>query len=201
MVVLAGLLGGCGAAGASFDPAGPCVVDGKVAGAYPDLEARLPDTFRGAAAGVVDSGRHCTEKALASLATHDLDEVRFAGATWDLGAGTGVTSVVFADPDANLPAAWIAEFYERGARAGKKTDNIETSRPTVSPGAEVAWRLDVLNDLSFQTTVTWQDGTFVRTVLVATPVGPGASRDAHDELVEAAVAATAAASAASAAAR
>lgn len=201
LVVLAAVVTGCRAAAASFDPAGPCVVDGKVAGAYPDLEARLPDRFREAAPGVVDSGRHCTPKALASLATHELDEVRFAGATWDLGGGTGVTSVVFADPDADLPAAWIAEFYERGARTGKKTDNLETSRPAISPGGGLAWRLDVLNDLSFQTTVTWQDGALVRTVLVATPVGPGASRGVHDSLVEAAVAATAASSAAAAAAR
>jgi hypothetical protein len=134
----------------------------------------------------VDSGRNCSDGALGSLVSHDLDEIRFAGATWDLGGGRGVSSVVFGAAGTDLPAAWIAEFYEIGARTAKRTDNIETSRPAFE-GAGETWRLDTLNDLSLQSVVTWQDGGLVRAVLVATPAAPDASRQAHDELVTAAV--------------
>ena len=176
----------CAGPGATFDPAGPCVVDGQTAGAYPDLEARLPTSLDGRSPTSVDSGRTCTEAGLGSLVTHDLAAVTFAGATWDLGDGSGVSSVVFAAAGTELEAAWIAEFYEAGARAGKKTSNVETSRP-VFDGAGETWRLDALNDLSFQTVVTWQDAEIVRVVLIATKVAPDASRAAHDDLVAAAV--------------
>lgn len=190
-ILVALALGGCAAGdSATFDPAGPCVVDGRAAGAYPDLESQLPLSFRGAAPTTVDSGRHCTARALGAFAGHDLAEVRYAGATWDLGGGSGVSTVVFALPDGTpLPAAWVAEFYEAGARAAKKTDNIETGRLSVV-GSDDGARLDVVNDLSFQTTVTWQQQAIVRTVIVATPIGPAATRAAHDELVEAAIEST-----------
>jgi hypothetical protein len=176
----------CGGPGATFDPAGPCVVDGRAAGAYPDLEALLPTSLDGRSPTSVDSGRSCTEAGLGSLATHDVAAVMFAGATWDLGDGSGVSSVVFATAGTELQAAWIAEFYETGARAGKKTSNIETSRPSFE-GAGETWRLDALNDLSFQTVVSWGDAEIVRVVLIATKVAPDASRAAHDDLVAAAV--------------
>lgn len=186
--VLAGFLAvsGCGGAAPTFDPTGPCVVDGHAAGAYADLEARLPATLQGTAPQAVDSGRNCTDGALGPLAARGLDGVQYAGATWDLGGGRGVSSVVFAVPGTDLPAAWIAEFYEVGARTAKRTGNIETSRPTFD-GAGETWRLDTLNDLSLQTVITWQDGAYVRAVLVATSVSPDASRMAHDELVQAAI--------------
>ncbi len=175
---------------ATFDPAGPCLADGRLPGAYPELEARLPASLEGEAPDRIDSGRNCSDGALGSLIAHDLDEVRFAGATWDRGGGRGVSSVVFASAVADLPAAWIAEFYEIGARTAKRTGNIESSRPTF-PALGEAWRLDTLNDLSFQTVITWQDAGLVRVVLVATPAAPDASREAHDELVAAAVQASA----------
>lgn len=180
----------CAASAPTFDPSGSCVADGRAAGAYPELEARLPATLDDVAPDSVDSGRSCSDAALGALASHDLDEVRFAGATWDLGGGAGVSSVVFAADGPTLRAAWIAEFYEIGARTAKRTENIEASRPAFN-GAGLAWRLDTLNSLSLQTVVTWQDAEVVRVVLVATAVAPGASRAAHDELVEAAVAAAA----------
>jgi len=176
----------CGGPAATFDPAGPCVVDGRTAGAYPDLEARLPTSLDGRSPTSVDSGRTCTEAGLGSLVTHGLAAVTFAGAIWDLGDGSGASSVVFAAAGTALQAAWIAEFYEAGARAGKKTSNVETSRPAFD-GAGETWRLDALNDLSFQTIVTWQDAEIVRVVLIATKVAPDASREAHDDLVAAAV--------------
>lgn len=192
MIVLAMLvsLAGCGGAtGATFNPSGTCGADGKVAGAYPNLEALLPTTFDGKATTSVDSGRNCSDAAIGSLITHDAAGVEFAGATWDLGGGIGVTSALFSLPERELPAAWIAEFYEIGARTAKRTENITTSRPAF-PGAEQPYRLDTLNDLSLQSVVTWQDGKVVRVVLVATTVAPGASRAAHDDLVTKAVAAT-----------
>ena len=176
---------GCTGTAATFDPAGPCVLDGRAPGAYPDLEARLPGLLAGEAPDSVDSGRNCSDGALGSLVSHDLREIRFAGATWDLGGGRGISSVVFAAA-LDLPAAWVAEFYEIGARTAKRTDNIETSRPAFE-GAGETWRLDTLNDLSLQSVVTWGDGGIVRVVLVATPAAPDASRQAHDELVAAAV--------------
>jgi hypothetical protein len=192
---------GCAGPGATFDPAGPCVVDGRLAGAYPDLEARLPSELRGEAPTSVDSGRNCSTGALDSLVSHDVEAVTFAGAIWDLGNATGVTSVVFALPATGtgsrpaLPAAWIAEFYEIGARTAKRTENIATSRPGYE-GTGEAWRLDALNGLSLQSVVTWGDGDIVRTVLVASNVSPGASREAHEALIEEAVAAAVSASAA-----
>lgn len=186
LVLLVAALAGCGVPGTTFDPSGPCVVDGQVAGAYPDLEARLPTALDGAGPTTVDSGRTCSEEGLGTLAARDVAVLTFAGATWDLGDGSGVSSVVFAVPDGELPAAWIAEFYEAGARAGKKTSNIEATRPAFD-GAADAWRLDAINDLSLQTVVTWQEGALVRVVLIATKVAPDASRAVHDELVTSAV--------------
>ena len=188
-VVLATALSACGSGAATFNPSGPCTTDGRVSGAYPDLEARLPATLRGAAPGSVDSGRHCSESALGSLITHAAAGVQFAGATWDLGGGTGISSVIFRLPDHDLPAAWIAEFYVIGARTAKRTENIETSQPTFD-GAGRTHRLDTLNGLSLQTVVVWQDGPLARAVLVATTVSPDASRAAHDDLVAEAIAAT-----------
>ena len=179
----------CGSASTSFDPTSTCGPDGKFAGAYPSLEALLPTSFEGKAPTTVDSGRNCSDAAIGSLIVHGAAGVEFAGATWDLGSESGGTSVVFALPGHDLPAAWIAEFYEIGAQTAKKTDNITTSTPAFD-GTGPAFRLDTLNDLSLQSVVTWQDGSYVRVVLVATSVSPGASRAAHDDLVTKLVAAT-----------
>ena len=195
MLAVVATLAACGGSPPSFDPSTPCGDGGRAAGAYPDLEARLPTAFEGRAATSVDSGRHCSDAALGSLITHGAAGIRFAGATWDLGNGRGFSSVVFALPSGDLPAAWIAEFYEIGARTAKRTENIATSRPDLA-GAGTTWRLDTLNDLSFQTVITWQDGPRARVVLVATPVNLDASRAAHDDLVTRAVAATVGAAAA-----
>ncbi len=195
-VLFALFLGACGSGpAATFDPVGPCGTDGRQPGTYPDLEARLPTGLQGAAPTTVDSGRHCSEGALGSLISHGAAGVQFAGATWDLGGGRAVTSAIFRLASRDLPSDWIAEFYEIGAQTAKRTENIETSRPDFE-GAGRTFRLDVLNDLSLQSIVVWQDGALVRAVLTATPVAPSASRIAHDQLVLEVVAATAAAGAA-----
>lgn len=191
--LLALLVAACsGAPAASFEPNAPCGVDGRAAGAYPDLEARLPTSFEGAVPATIDSGRHCSESALGSLIAHKVSNVQYAGAVWDLGGGTGISSAIFRLPSADLPADWIAEFYDIGARTAKRTENIETSSPSIA-GVGQIFRLDTLNDLSLQTVLVWQDGPFVRVVLIGTPVSPSATRTAHDDLVDRAAAATVAA--------
>lgn len=192
-VLLAFLVAACSSAPAApFDPNAPCGIDGRVAGAYPDLEARLPTSFEGAEPATVDSGRHCSEAALGSLIAHKVSNVQFAGAVWDLGGGAGISSAIFRLPSTDLPADWISEFYDIGARTAKRTENIEASSPII-PGPGQIFRLDTLNDLSFQTVLVWQDGPVVRVVLIGTPVSPSATRTAHDDLVDRAAAATVAA--------
>ncbi|MEO8462954.1 MAG: hypothetical protein ABI555_07060 [Chloroflexota bacterium] len=182
-------LAACAGSATTFDPTVPCGVDGRAAGAYPDLEAKVPTTFEGRASSSLDSGRHCSEAALGSLIVHGVSEVHYAGATWDLGSGTGISSAIFQLPGGELPATWIAEFYDIGARTAKRTENIATSSPTIER-AGVVYRLDTLNNLSLQTVIVWGDGSDVRVVLVATSVDPSASRAAHDDLVARTIAAT-----------
>jgi hypothetical protein len=202
LLVGVALVAGCGANSGSFDPLGPCSVDGRLAAAYPDLEARLPPSLGGIGPAngtgsatadlfptTVDSGRNCTESALGSLWSHGIREVRFAGATWDAGNGDGTVSAFFTTPAGQpaLEAAWMEEFYESGARASSKTENIEITRPTIDPAGAV-FRLDTLNDLSLQTVVVWPAKDGIRVVIVATRVSPGASRHEHDDWVAIAVA-------------
>lgn len=192
----------CGTSTGSFSPDGPCVSDGRAPGAYPELEARLPPTLGGIGPAngtgsatadlfptTVDSGRNCTEGALGSLWSHRIREVRFAGATWDAGDGDGTVSALFTTPSGQpaLEAVWMEEFYESGARATSKTENIVITRPTIDPAGAV-FRLDALNDLSLQTVVVWPATDGIRVVIVATRVSPDASRQAHDDAVAIAVA-------------
>lgn len=191
-LVLAGSVAACGSAGGTFAPSGACVTDGGAAGAYPELEALAPRTLDGKDATAVNSGRNCTALALGTLAEHGVTEMRFGGATWDLGGGAGESIGVIALPDRPLPLAWAEEFYLAGALNGTKTDNVKSSHPTV-PGTTDAFRIDALNDLSQQAVVLWQLGEVVRVVVVATPVGPNASMADHEAKVSAAIAAAVAA--------
>ncbi len=184
VVLLGSLLAGCAAA-ATFDPAGPCDADGKAPGAYPDLEGLLPDLFDGRAPDRRDSGRSCTDAALGSLGSHEVAELRFAGATWDFGNGRAVTMAVLSLPNRALPVVWAEEFYELGARNGRRTEHVQVSRPTFDGGGPV-FRLNTLNDLSFQTVVVWADGDRAGVVLVASPVNLDAERAEHDAVVAAA---------------
>jgi hypothetical protein len=180
----------CGQAPGTFSPSGPCLADGRAPGTYPDLEARVPHSLDGRAATTVDSGRKCSDSALGSLTAHGVSDLRFAGAVWSGGSDAGTSIAVLGLPSGTLPAAWAEEFYGFGAVTGKKTGNIATSRPSfdhVGP----TFRIDALNDLSFQSVVVWQDGSLVRVVIVATAVDPGASMSAHDAQIAAAVAAAA----------
>lgn len=182
------LVSACGAAGPSFDPTGPCTVDGRAEGAYPDLEAAIPAAFRGEPPTRLDSGRSCSTANLGTLAGHGVTELRFAGGLWELGSRSGVTIARFTAP--GLDADWMAEFYEAGARAAPKTEEIETTRFRI--GGCDARRLDTLNDESFQSIVVWPAGDpgVVWAVLVGDDIREVQTREAHDAVVADAIAAT-----------
>ena len=194
IAILALVLQGCGGDLAG-GPLGPCGDDARSAGGFPELEALLPASMAPGAVAPdrVDSGRSCSEMALSTLKTHGVTELRYAGATWEYGQSEATVVAVLATPNwvPMLEEAWVEEWYEQGARNGKKTDNVETSRPTIGEAGEV-FRVDALNDLSLQTVVTWQDpGSLTHVVVVASDVAPGKERAAHDERVELAVLAAA----------
>lgn len=185
LAVLIAMLGAC--ASTPFDPAGPCTVDGRAAGAYPDLEALVPREFRGAAPNRIDSGRNCTEAALGSFVVHGVRELRFAGATWDLGSGGGVSLAVF-EAD-GLETSWVSEFFESGARSARRTETVETG-VTELPDGSSAFRLDTLNGESFQTVIAWPGGDRVRVALIASFIREVETREGHDAVVADAVVAT-----------
>ncbi len=188
-------LAGCNPEQLAANPLGPCGDDARAAGGFPELEALVPKALGvdGRPPDRVDSGRNCSDATLGTLKSHGVTEMRFGGATWNgTSSSEGTVIAVLATPQwvPLLQPAWVEEFYEQGARAGKKTDNIETSRPTLGSVGEVFW-LDVLNDLSFQSVVTWQTAGLTHVVIVATDVAPLKDRATHNATVEAAVAAAA----------
>ena len=164
----------------TFDPSGPCSTDGRAAGAYPELEALVPREFQGRAPDKVDSGRNCTPTALATLALHDVSEMRFAGGIWDLGSNSGVTLAVFEAP--GLEAAWVAEFFEAGARTARRVESVDV-RSIVLPGGAAASRIDALNGESYQTVVVWPDGERVRVAIVASFIREVSTKAAHEAVV------------------
>jgi hypothetical protein len=156
LVLLAIVAAGCaGGPSATFDPSGPCAVDGRVAGAYPDLEAKVPRTLGGRPPQTVDSGRNCSVANLGTLVGHGIREVRFAGGLWPVGDRGGITLAVFTAP--GLSAEWLGEWYEASARAGRSTGSIKPSKTEV--GGRPANRLDLVNADSNQTVVTWPAAT------------------------------------------
>ncbi|HEX5014940.1 MAG TPA: hypothetical protein VFV72_12370 [Candidatus Limnocylindrales bacterium] len=167
------------ACAASFDPSGPCTTDGRAAGAYPDLEALVPRDLAGMPATQVDSGRNCSEKALGSLKSHGVDELRFAGAVWETGPNGGVSSAVLEAP--NLRADWVHEFYKTGAEAGRNTEQVTFESNAVD--GTMFYRMNTLNGESYQTVVDWQDGDRVRVVIVASFIRQ-TSVGQHDRIVE-----------------
>jgi hypothetical protein len=117
----------------------------------------------------VDSGRSCTDEALGTLASAGIDELRFAGATWDLGGGTALTVAAF-EGDGLTPAAMI-EFYASSAAANRKTEKLVTTDATV--GGTSGSRLDVLqSDGTGQSIVAWPgDRDGLVNVLLAADLG------------------------------
>jgi hypothetical protein len=180
------VLFGCSSGAASFDPGSPCTSDGRFPGAFPDLESLVPRSLGGRGADRVDSGRSCSDAALGTLKSRGVAELRFAGGLWEQGRNSGTTLVAFGSP-APLEVDWIAEFYEAGARAGKNTDRIEMQPLNVDGHA--GYRLDTLNDDSYQTVVMWQRDGHVLAALVASSVREVLTHDAHERRVTDALAA------------
>ena len=188
---LVAALGACNAEQLAQNPLGPCGDDARSPGGFPDLEAKLPTSFgpSGLAPDRVDSGRSCSDTALGTLKSHGITELDFAGATWNGDSSSeGTLIAVFQAPRylAPLETSWVEEFYEAGARNGKKTDNIEVSRPGIGAIGEVFW-LDTINDLSLQTVAVWPGDGVVHVVIVATDVAPLKDRAVHAQHVEDAI--------------
>jgi hypothetical protein len=159
------LLSAClGDPGPSFDPTGPCVVDGSVPGAYPELEALVPTTFEDRGPDRLDSGRNCSSENLGTLAGAGIDEVRFAGGVWDFGNDQAAVLVVF--DAAGLTATAIAEFYGTSARDAERTEILASAEPTIAgrPGV----RLDTKTGERLQTVVVWANAVRGRVNVVIT---------------------------------
>jgi hypothetical protein len=183
LLAAAALLAACGGSGipfVSFDPTAACTTDGRMPGAYPELEALLPGTYQGSMPVNVDSGRNCTSDALDTLADVGISEVRFAGATWDLDGSAALTRALF-EAEGLTPSAMI-DFYKAGALANRKTEKLADAETTVAgrPGR----RLDVLqSDGTAQTVVAWPADEPGRVhVLLASDVGDARVLEALEEL-------------------
>jgi len=150
--VIAATLAACGGGtAASFAPTGPCTTDGRVAGAYPELEALVPTAYRGDPPQTLDSGRNCTETNLGSLASRGIKEVRFAGATWSFGAERAVVLAIFRAT--GLDAASMAEFYRQSASGAARTE-ITADAP-VEVAGRMGRRLDTSTSGRTQTVIVW----------------------------------------------
>jgi hypothetical protein len=159
--ILFGLLvvlvaGACaGSAAASFDPTGPCAIDGSAPGAYPDLEARIPTSYMDQAPETLDSGRNCSDANLGSLKDAGIGEVRFAGGTWTFGAERAAVLAVFTAP--GLTAADLADLYLESARTANRTKITSASQPLVE--GRSGRRLDTETGSRTQTVLVWPAAT------------------------------------------
>lgn len=183
-LVVAVILAGCGQ---PFDPSGPCTADGSARGAYPELEAIVPTSWSGAGPKELDSGRACTANGLGTLTARGVTEMRFAGATWETGDDSGVSLAVFrSTAGPALEPAWLAEFYEAGARTARKVDSITVSDYPITDGV-VGRRIDVLNGESYQSIVVWQREGFVAAALVGDFIREIQTKERHESIVRSAV--------------
>lgn len=152
LAMAAVLVTGCsGEAGPSFDPTGPCTSDGAAEGAYPELEALVPATYEGRGPNRLDSGRNCTDTNLGSLKERGIEEVRFAGGTWDFGSDIAVVLAVFRADD--LTAEAMAEWWKTTADDAGRTQVTGESKPVIdgAPG----YRLDTKTGERLQSVVVW----------------------------------------------
>jgi hypothetical protein len=176
------------ACSSGFDPSTPCAgKDDRIAGAYPALEAQVPKAFRGTAPGQLDSGRICSTDGLATLKSHGIDEVDYAGGVWNTGDQSGVSLATFTSPGPTpLQPAWVAEFYQTGAANGKNVDTVEAGNYFVTDGT-VARKIDVLNDESYQSVIVWQRDGRIQVALVADFIREVQTKAAHEQNVRDAV--------------
>ncbi len=151
---------------AAFDPAAPCnpSVREQMAGAYPELEARIPMEVGGEEAASRDSGRFCSADTIGSVYEAGITEVRFGGAIWQVGRG-GIQLGAFEGD--GLTAELMAEEYRRAAAKDRATEAVRPT--TLEIDGRPAWRIDVVNGSSRQAIVVWpsSDGRVVQTVVAA----------------------------------
>ena len=184
MVIVGAVLAACSQ---PFEPNGPCTADGSAPGAYPELEAVVPTSWSGGPPKVLDSGRACTASGLGTLAGRGVTELRFAGATWETGDDSGLSLAAFRSAvGPALEPAWLAEFYETGARGGRKVDSITVTDYQVTDGVS-GRRIDVLNGESYQSIVVWQRDGFVAAVLVGDFIREIQTKERHEGIVRSAV--------------
>jgi hypothetical protein len=162
------LLAACSpAAPASFDPATACVGTAReqMKGAYPALEARIPEAIGGIAPASRDSGRFCSKETLGSVLDAGVTEVRFGGGIWEAGERGGIQLGAF-EGDGLTPAL-LAEEYRRAADASRRTEAVRAT--TLEVAGRPAWRIDVVNGNSRQAIVVWgsADGAVVQVVVAA----------------------------------
>ena len=156
LLLVAAIVASCGGGpAASFDVAAGCPVEGRVAGAYPDLEKRIPTSYEGRAPDTLDSGRHCDPDSLGSLAKAGFDEVRFAGGTWDFGGERAAALVVFQAP--GLTAEQVADFYGTSAQTANRTTITGVTTPEIV--GRSGHRLDTMTGDRVQTVVVWPSAT------------------------------------------
>ncbi|MFL5779624.1 MAG: hypothetical protein ACJ761_11890 [Chloroflexota bacterium] len=174
LVATLSLIAACGAAAASFDPNGPCTVDGAAPGAYPELEALVPTTYEGRAPDRLDSGRNCSSENLGSLAGLGIQEVRYAGGLWNFGADRGAVLGIFTAP--GLTAKAMSDFYANGARASNRTQVLKESDVTIAgrPGR----RVDTQTGDRLQTIVVWPSASGDRVNAIITSDIPDPKIDA-----------------------
>jgi hypothetical protein len=192
LAALAGLaiaiaLAGCAAPAASpsFDPDARCIVDSRLEGAYPELEALIPSEVDGRPPVRLDSGRNCTEENLATLWDRGFGEVQFAGGLWERGDRSGTTLAIFRS--AGLSPELIAEWYEVAAQLTGDAETPEVTERTVNgrPGIRID---SLVDEATFTTVLVWgapDDADTVQVALIGTDVR-AESREAHEAaLVEA----------------
>lgn len=152
-LAMVAILAACtGAATASFDPTGACSGDGSAPGAYPDLEALVPTSYEDRAPNRLDSGRNCSDENLGPLADEGIDEIRFAGGTWEFGSDIAAVLAVF---DAQgLTVDKMADWWESTARDSSRTEILGVS-DVEAAGREVR-RLDTKTGERLQSVLVWE---------------------------------------------
>ena len=140
-----------GSPATSFDPTGPCTTDGSAPGAYPQLESLVPETYEKRAPDRLDSGRNCSAENLGSLAAEGIDEIRFAGGTWEFGSDIAAVLAVF---DAQgLTVDTMAEWWQSTAGDSSRTQILGVSDVKVA-GHDVR-RLDTKTGERIQSVLVW----------------------------------------------
>ena len=152
-LTLAAILAACsGAATPSFDPSGPCSGDGSAPGAYPDLEAMVPASYEERAPDRLDSGRNCSDENLGTLADEGIEEVRFAGGTWEFGSDIAAVLAVFAAD--GLTADVMADWWEATAGDSPRTQILRSADLDINGRA--VHRLDTKTGERLQSVVVWE---------------------------------------------